>query len=111
MAPKKKRNSYTRGFQSDNAKKYIEGKEINIYKSVTYFIKAEKKSNDIHVSTFKQRGTMGNKGKYNDNSNAKKLRASAFPKTEENFIEYVSARERLFVKDKLGLNWAFMQAK
>ena len=30
MALTKKRNSYTRGFQSDNPKKYIEGKESNI---------------------------------------------------------------------------------
>ena len=36
-------------------------------------------------------------GKYNYNLTAKRLRASAFPKTEEDFIEYVRARERLFL--------------
>ena len=51
------------------------------------------------------------KGKYNDNLNAKKLRSSAFPKTEEKFMKYVRWRERLFANDKFGLNWAFMQAK
>ena len=54
---------------------------------------------------------MEKNGKYNDNLNAKKLRALAFPKTEEHFIQYVRARERLFVKDKLVLKWAFIKSK
>ena len=110
MVMNKKCNSYTCGFQSDDAKNTSRARKA-IYKSVPDPIKAEKECKDVPVSNFKQWVTMKTKGKYNYNLSAKKLRASAFPKTEEIFIKYVRERERLFEKDKIGLNWAFMQAK
>ena len=92
MVPNKKLNFYTRGYHSNKTKKYIEGKERNIYKSAPNFIKSDKECKDVPVSNFNQWVMMKQNGKYNDSLIAKMLRDSAFPNMEETFIMYVKAR-------------------
>ena len=41
--------------------------------------------------------------------NSKKFRASTFPKMEGNFVKFIRAREKLYAKDKVGLNWTYMK--
>ena len=50
-------------------------------------------------------------GEYDDNTNAKNLRASNFQKMEGRIVKFITAREILYVKDKLGLNWAYMKER
>ena len=50
-------------------------------------------------------------GEYDDNTNSKKLKASTFPNTQESFVDFLRARERLNVKDKFGMKLAHMKEK
>ena len=70
------------------------------------FLKVEgnKEFKDAAESTFWQWVKKEIDGEYDDNINAKTLRASTFPKTKGGVVEF--NRDRLYVKDKLVLNLA-----
>ena len=76
--PKTSRASYTRGLQSDSARKYIEGKANKRYRSVPDFLKAgeNKECKDVAESTFRQWVKKEREGEYVTNMNSKKFRAS-----------------------------------
>ena len=109
--PKTSRASYTRGLQSDSARKYIDGKANKRYRSVPDFLKAgeNKECKDVAESTFRQWVKKEREGEYVTNMNSKKFRASTFPKMEGNFVKFIRAREKLYAKDKVGLNWTYMK--
>ena len=111
--PKTSRALYTRGLRFDSTKKYIEGKANNIYRSVPVSLKSEenKKFKDIAESTFQQWAKKERYGEYDNNTNTKKLRDSTFSNMEGGILDFIRGRESLYVKDNLGLNWAYIKEK
>ena len=75
------------------------------------FLKAEenKECKDVVDSMFHKWAKKEIYGEYDDNMNVKRLRASTFSKNEGGFVKFIRAREILYVRYKLGLNWEYMK--
>ena len=73
------------------------------------FLKAEenKECKDVVDSMFHKWAKKEIYGEYDDNMNVKRLRASTFSKNEGGFVKFIRAREILYVRYKLGLNWEY----